>query len=141
MAAFVESMLGGGAGLPLDLLGCRKYVVDEFTFSTRAEMRRTFLESSLKEIPRFVFLIAENYNYSAQKTGDFCNIGICNFSLHETGYGAIEYYNMYSDNPNHINAADAIGMFGSAAGNGYLFSADDDYYFQAGVTYKMISAV
>ena len=146
MAAFVESMIGGFAAAGegtgsvdslLELLGCSKYVVDEITYASRTEADG-FIKNSLKETPKIVFIIADNFNYDASEWWDLHSLCISN-PLRQTGTrGTLEFINLTGD----VQPTDIGASFTDAAGSGYLFpSVSDTYYFQAGVTYKMISAV
>ena len=146
MAALVESMIGGFAGEDtgsvdslLEVLGCSKYVVDEITYASRTAATGTFIKNSLKQTPRLVVIIAKNFNNSSKSQYDLHSLCINNPSLRASLNGSMEFINLTGN----MESLSVGATFSSASGSGYLFPATDGntYYFQAGVTYKMISAV
>ena len=146
MAALVESMIGGFAGEDtgsveslLEVLGCSKYVVDEITYASRTAATGTYIKNSLKQTPRLLLIIAKNFNNSSKSRYDMHNLCINNPQLKATTHGAVEYVDIYGD----METSKIGAMFQDAASSGYIFSPTDGntYYFQAGVTYKMISAL
>ena len=131
-------------GFSLELLGCTKYAVDTFSFTSDTFASNATLHHSLGGIPKFIY-ISTDYTHSDYlsssktyiKEGIFFSKGITNSSSTGNAYGVV--YNIGAYGGEQLVGSDGEYITDTTLSTSPIGANDKVAIFKAGATYAIIS--
>lgn len=112
----------------LSLLGCRKMVIDKFTFSARTKSD-TAINHSLGEVPKF-YLVTSN-SHSSVDYDIYSAAGMCGWNgTYNRTYGGVEF---------SYSSVTRVGSGGDISSDSIIRLGGSSLYFTAGVEYTLIT--